>query len=47
MVQWVLLYEMGAATGVQIMDEAICISRIANALGSDIHPTVLPQAMDE
>ena len=32
---------------VQIVDKAVCISQSVNALGKDINPTILLQAMDK
>ena len=32
-------------TGVQILDEAVCISNGTNTLGKGMNPTILPLAM--
>ena len=36
---------MDAASGVEILDEAFCISHNGSTLGKGINPTVLPPAM--
>ena len=36
---------MDQATQAQILNEAICISHIANIFGKGMHPTILPPAM--
>ena len=38
----ILLEEMDTATGVQILDEADCISHSINILAKGTNPTILP-----
>ena len=38
---------MDMGTGIQILDEAVCISQSANTLGKGMHPTILPLAMSK
>ena len=36
---------METATGVQILDEAVCISHRTNTFRKGVHPTILPPVM--
>ena len=41
----VIVVGNGHGDRVQILEEAVCISRSANTIGKDMNPTILPQAI--
>ena len=45
MVEQLPSYKMDTVTGVQILDEALCIWHNVNTLGKSRHQTILPSAM--
>ena len=45
MVLWLSSKEMDTATGVQILDEADCISHNSNTPGKRMNPIILPPTM--